>query len=135
MKKSKMLISALALSVLGLGFIASPSTYAVKTICEKCADEANGIPADVCAANGCSGYGGQVNDFQDTLSGILNGIIAAMSIVAVIFIIIGGVYYMTSAGDAGKVKKGRDTILYALIGLIVCALSYAIVNWVILKAL
>ena len=38
---------------------------------------------------------------------------------------------MTSTGDAGKVKKAKDTILYALIGLIICVLSFAIVNWTI----
>ena len=46
-------------------------------------------------------------------------------------IIIGGVTYMTSSGDAGKVKKAKDTILYGVIGLVVVALAYAIVNFVI----
>ena len=38
---------------------------------------------------------------------------------------------MTSTGDAGKVKQAKDTILYAVIGLIICALAFAIVNWTI----
>ena len=38
---------------------------------------------------------------------------------------------MTSSGDAGKVKKAKDTILYGVIGLIVVALAFAIVNFVI----
>ena len=38
---------------------------------------------------------------------------------------------MTSSGDAAKVKKGKDTILYGLIGLVVCVLAFALVNWVI----
>ena len=38
---------------------------------------------------------------------------------------------MTSTGDPAKVKRAKDTILYACIGLIVCALAYAIVNWTI----
>ena len=44
---------------------------------------------------------------------------------------IGGVGYMTSSGDAGKVKKAKDTILYGVIGLVIVALSFAIVNFVI----
>ena len=40
---------------------------------------------------------------------------------------------MTSSGDTGKVEKGKKTVIYALIGLVVCALAYAIVNWVIKK--
>ena len=39
------------------------------------------------------------------------------------------------AGDAGKVKKGKDTILYGLIGLVVCVLAFALVNWVIVGIL
>ena len=38
---------------------------------------------------------------------------------------------MTSSGDAGKVKKAKDTILYGIIGLVVCVLAFAIVNFVI----
>lgn len=73
------------------------------------------------------------SDLMSNITGILNGIIAALGIVAVIVIIIGGIGYMTSAGDAGKVKKAKDTILYGLIGLIVVALAFAIVNFVIVN--
>ena len=38
---------------------------------------------------------------------------------------------MTSSGDPGKVKKAKDVILYGIIGLIVCALAFAIVNFVV----
>ena len=71
------------------------------------------------------------SNLKDSITGILNGIIGVLGIVAVVVIIIGGVSYMTSAGDAGKVKKAKDTILYGLIGLIVVALAFAIVNFVI----
>lgn len=65
------------------------------------------------------------------LTSILNAIIGSLGIVAVIVIVIGGILYMTSSGDAGKVKKAKDTILYGIIGLVICALAYAIVNFVI----
>ena len=68
-----------------------------------------------------------------TVTGIVNGFIGALGIIAVIVIIIGGIGYMTSAGDAGKVKKAKDTILYGIIGMIICVLAYAIVNFVISK--
>ena len=78
-----------------------------------------------------------VGDGQNTLAGniqgIINGVIAALGIVAVIVIIIGGVSYMTSTGDAGKVKKAKDTILYGVIGLVICVLAFAIVNFVIIN--
>ena len=71
------------------------------------------------------------DDLTGNITQILNAIIGALGIVAVVVMIIGGVQYMTSSGDAGKVKKAKDTILYGMIGLIVCALAFAIVNFVI----
>ena len=71
------------------------------------------------------------NNFQSSITGILNAIIGVLGLVCVVVMIIGGVNYMTSAGDASKVKKAKDTILYGLIGLIVCVLAFAIVNFVI----
>lgn len=65
------------------------------------------------------------------ITNIINAVIGVLGIVCVIVMIIGGVNYMTSNGDAGKVKKGKDTILYGVIGLVICALAFAIVNWVI----
>ena len=87
------------------------------------------IPDALKEANGCSGGGG--DNLATSVQGILSGVIAAAGVVAVIFIIIGGINYMTSAGDPSKTKKAKDTILYATIGLVICALSFAIVNWVI----
>ena len=62
---------------------------------------------------------------------IINGIVGALGLVAVVVIILGGVQYMTSSGDASKVKKAKDTILYGIIGLVICVLAFAIVNFVI----
>ena len=71
------------------------------------------------------------NDLQGNVIAILNAVIGVLSFVCVVVIIIGGVTYMTSSGDAGKVKKAKDTILYVLIGLVVCVLAFALVNFVI----
>lgn len=73
------------------------------------------------------------NDFEANLSVILNSIIGILGFVCVVVIIIGGVNYMTSTGEASKVKKAKDTILYGLIGLVVCALAAALVNFVLLS--
>ena len=73
----------------------------------------------------------QGGDLVTDIINVLNGIIAVLGLVAVVVVIIGGITYMTSSGDATKVKKGKDTILYGLIGLIIVVLSFAIVNFVI----
>ncbi len=75
--------------------------------------------------------GDQSSDLKGNVTNILNAVIGVLGIVAVIVIIIGGVQYMTSAGDSSKVKKAKDTILYGVIGLIVVILAFAIVNFVI----
>ena len=76
---------------------------------------------------GGSGPADPVNGVID----VVNVVIGVLGVVAVIVIIFGGVQYMTSAGDSGKVKKAKDTILYGVIGLIICILAAAIVNFVI----
>lgn len=70
-------------------------------------------------------------ELTDSVSMILSAIIGVLGFVCVVVMIIGGVNYMTSTGDAGKVKKAKDTILYGLIGLIVCVLAFALVQFVI----
>ena len=66
-----------------------------------------------------------------TLQTIVNVILSVLGIVAVIVIVIGGFTYITSAGDASKAMKARNTILYGIIGLIVALLAFAIVNFVL----
>lgn len=131
MKKLSTKLTAGLIAVLGIFTIAtapalvSSSTYAEDAICQQ-----DTIPQSVKDAYGCKNAGSS-SDFSNTIQGILNGIIGALGIVAVIVIIIGGIMYITSAGDPGKTKKAKDTILYAAIGLIICALSFAITNFVI----
>ena len=78
--------------------------------------------------------GDQGNTLESDVSGIINGVISVLGIVAVVAIILGGIQFLTANGDPGKVKKGKDIILYGIIGLVVVLISAAIVNFVIAKA-
>ena len=82
-------------------------------------------------SNGVNLVGNESDTLWDNIKTIINAVIGVLGIVCVIVIIIGGINYMTSSGDAGKVKKANDTILYGVIGLVVCVLAFAIVNFVI----
>ena len=62
---------------------------------------------------------------------ITNTIIYIVGSIAVIMLIIGGIKYVISGGDAKKVTDAKNTVLYAIIGLVICFFSYAIVNFVI----
>jgi len=56
-----------------------------------------------------------------------------VAVIAVIMIIIGGVRYITSGGDSGNVTNAKNTILYAIIGLVVVALAQILVKFVLNK--
>lgn len=62
---------------------------------------------------------------------IANILIFLVGIIAVIMLIIGGIRYAVSGGDDSAVKAAKNTILYAIVGLIVAFLAFAIVNFVV----
>lgn len=66
----------------------------------------------------------------DLVKSLIDWFIGIAGIVATVFVVIGGVGYMTSQGDPGKLQKAKTTILYALIGLIIVALSRLIITFV-----
>ena len=63
---------------------------------------------------------------QDNVTNIFNTVYAFVGLVAVAFIIYGGIQYMTANGDAGKLTKAKNTIIYAVVGLVIVILAAAI---------
>jgi uncharacterized membrane protein len=57
-----------------------------------------------------------------------------VGIAAVIMIIVGGLRYIISGGDSGNVTSAKNTILYAIIGLVVVALAQFVVKFILSKA-
>ena len=108
----------------------SVNTFAGKVKCPDGTDAgANGLASCTKLNNTAN-----TNDLMGQANTIINVVIGVIGFVAVAFIIFGGFQYTTSAGDPGKVKKAKDTILYGIIGLIVAMLAYAIVNFVLSNA-
>lgn len=62
---------------------------------------------------------------------VVNILLYVLGAIAVLMIVIGGVRYTTSNGDSSAVKGAKDTILYAVVGLVVAVMAYAIVNFVV----
>jgi Type IV secretion system pilin len=81
--------------------------------------------ADTCLFTGINGCD---NGLFTTIVNILLFIIGAISVV---MLIIGGIRYTVSGGDSSAVTGAKNTILYAIIGLVVAFLAFAIVNWVL----
>lgn len=73
----------------------------------------------------------------ETVNGMIKTVINIISvlvgIVSVIMIIWGGFKYVTSGGDSGNVTSAKNTIIYAVIGLVVVALAQFIVQFVLTK--
>ncbi len=69
---------------------------------------------------------------QGQVAAILNNIIFPIAgVVAVIFVIIGGVMFTISQGDPGKVKNARNTIIYSIVGLVFVIMGFAIVQLIL----
>ena len=62
---------------------------------------------------------------------VTNTVLYIVGIIAVIMLIIGGIRYVISGGDSKKVTDAKNTVLYAIIGLVIAFLAFAIVNFVI----
>lgn len=86
-------------------------------------------------ANDAKGNGMKdgVGDANSLVKDVVNIILWIVGILSVIMLVWGGIKYTTSAGDSNKVTSAKNTIIYAVIGLIIAILAYAIVNFVIEK--
>jgi len=128
MKKLLLSIFAVVLTVCGLSTVATVSpTYAI--MCMDGTESPNG------KLDGCKEYediakNGQT-DLTSVVKTIINVVIGVVGFVAVFMMIIGGISFITSQGDAAKVTKARNTILYGVVGLVVAILAFAIVNFVL----
>lgn len=100
------------------------------------------VPDSALAASGasknevCSGIGGcndSTNNITNTIRNVVNVFSAIVGVVAVIVVLIAGFQYVTAAGDSSKVATAKSTLIYAIVGLIVAALSQAIVQFVLKK--
>jgi energy-converting hydrogenase Eha subunit B len=102
------------------------------------------VSAQASKEEACKGLGGNFNGGECTVSGdepdietVIARFIQVMSaiagVAAVIMIIISGFRFITANGDAGTVAAARRTLIYALVGVVIVAISQTIV-WFILRS-
>jgi lysylphosphatidylglycerol synthetase-like protein (DUF2156 family) len=98
------------------------------------------IPAQVGAVNAfgvCTSSsesdvcGAQSDNVNHYIGIIVNTLLFVVGAVSVVVIIYAGIRYVTSAGDSSRVAGAKNTLLYAVVGLVVAVLAYAIVNFVL----
>ncbi|MFH1367445.1 MAG: hypothetical protein ABIH38_05720 [Patescibacteria group bacterium] len=110
MKKIALIATSVALLASPMLALAVPTSYSIEDI------------------GGSIGLG--TSDLKATVVNVIQWVLGIMALVAVVFIIIGGVTWMTAGGNEEKVEKAKKIISAAVIGLIIVLLAWAIVIFV-----
>lgn len=112
--------------IIGLAFtfgLMPANTYAVDSVI-----------TDQCLVNPdaavCKGQSAKPTDLIKDIVNILLYVVGAISL---LMLIVGGIMYTTSAGDSGRVTKAKNTVTYAVIGLVASFLAIAIVQFVVTR--
>ncbi len=127
MKKLILSIVAALLTIVGLSGIATMSpAYAYR-----CPDGSESGDGTISGCFEGVDIAENNSDLNAILGTVINVIIGIVGFIAVVMMILGGISFITSQGDAAKVTKAKNTILYGVVGLIVAMLAFAIVNFVL----
>lgn len=141
MNRLKKIISPLliTLAVFGVGagigyfgikqvVLAQPSQALKDSACEGVALGGGGSCA---TANDPNDPNSATSQLNNTIATVINILSLVVGVAAVIMIIIGGFRYITSGGDSAAVNGAKNTVLYAIIGLVVVGVAQFIVRFVI----
>lgn len=134
-KKLKKALTALSFSVL----LAFPVLASAPVYAQDCISGTGGGIKD-CLTSGAdktdpSGatQGDATERVNSAIRLVINIFSLIVGVVSVIMIIIGGLKYITSGGESSNISGAKNTILYAIIGLIVVALAQVVVKFVLQK--
>ncbi len=86
-------------------------------------------------AGACATATGQGAKLTAIIKTIINIVSVIVGVVAVIMIVVGGLKYITSGGESSNVSSAKNTIIYAIIGLVIVALAQFIVRFVLDKSI
>lgn len=121
----KRCLMAVILLVGGILFITSPVYTARAEGYDSTSDVCRYNPnADICKKT-------TVSEPKELIKRVINTIMFILGLIVVVMVIYGGGKYVMSAGDANKVASAKNTILYAIVGLIVAIAAFAIVRFVV----
>ena len=124
MKKLQLIFASIILTAsLAVGLVAlSPSPNVALADCGS---------AIQCAQKGVNSSGGDSTSLSDYIKTIINILLFIIGIIAVIVIVIAGIQYVTSGGNADQASKAKNAIIYAVVGIIIAVMAYAIVGFVV----
>ena len=119
MKKVALLIGTLMIPMLvvGVSVISSDGVFALSL-------------SDGLGATGSAQGLARDTDGNSIVTKIINILLWLVVILSVIMLIFGGIKYATSAGSSEKITSAKNTIMYAIIGLIIAVFSWALISWI-----
>ena len=91
-----------------------------------------GASASLSSGTDCSGSSA-TGHLNNIIKFVINIFSLIVGIVSVIMIIVGGLKYITSGGEASNISGAKNTIIYAIVGLVIVALAQFIVHFVLGK--
>jgi lysylphosphatidylglycerol synthetase-like protein (DUF2156 family) len=123
---SSLLFFAVPLAVSGVAHAQTTQQDINKHLC-------SGSSIDFTNSTDCSSTAGTGKSATDLVKSIINIISLLVGAVAVIMLIYGGFRYVTSGGKQESVTSAKNTIIYAIIGLVIVALAQVVVQFVLNK--
>jgi hypothetical protein len=92
----------------------------------------DGAKQTICAqVNQVQGTCGDTSGVKRVIAAAINILSIIVGVAAVIMIVIAGMKYVTSGGDSSSIASAKNTLIYAIVGLIVTALAQFIVRFVL----
>lgn len=92
---------------------------------------AQGVNVNACPGGNFSPLCLNASDLGRVITNAINFLFVVAALLALVFLIIGGVKWLTSQGEKEGVNKARETIVAAIVGLVIIFLSYLIVNFIL----
>ncbi|HTE22564.1 MAG TPA: hypothetical protein VK674_05995 [Candidatus Limnocylindria bacterium] len=133
--KKRLVLFALGLGLAGLFVLPAPVFAAdvLNPACEGVVDPVTGSPPAACGGNNADqpASGNAIYGPNGLLTRAAGLIARIVGIASVVMIIIGGYKYVTSSGDTGNVRSAKDTIMFAVIGMLVALAAQSIVVFVL----
>ena len=98
-----------------------------------CTGASLSIPPNGSTAGACASTNTATDSITNLVHVVINVLSVVVGVIAVVMIIVGGLRYVTSGGNDTSVTGAKNTILYAVIGLVIVALSQIMVRFVLDK--
>jgi hypothetical protein len=128
--KKFLLIALVAMGLtVGIGIVAADPALAASAKDEICA----GVGA-ASGTGGCTTKSGEPT-VDSIITSVVNILSLFVGILAIIMVIYSGFKYVTSGGDSGKISSAKNTLIYAIVGIVVAAVARPLVQFVLNRVL